>query len=57
LKVREFRVDYQILQYSKRIRKKKELNAKVVKISGAAEVMPSLGAADAIIDVMNTGIH
>lgn len=31
------------------------LKAKVVKISGAAEVMPYLGAADAIIDVTSTG--
>jgi ATP phosphoribosyltransferase len=35
--------------------KSKGLKAKLVKISGAAEVMPSLGAADAIIDVMSTG--
>jgi ATP phosphoribosyltransferase len=34
---------------------RKGLNAKIVKISGAAEAMPSLGAADAIIDVMSTG--
>jgi len=31
------------------------LRAKIVKISGAAEVIPSLGAADAIIDVASTG--
>jgi ATP phosphoribosyltransferase len=34
---------------------KKGIRAKLVKISGAAEAMPSLGAADAIIDVMSTG--
>ncbi|AWR94793.1 ATP phosphoribosyltransferase [Acidianus brierleyi] len=34
---------------------RKNINAKIVKISGAAEVMPSLGAADAIIDVVSTG--
>lgn len=34
---------------------KKGLRAKVVKISGAAEVMPYLGAADAIIDVISSG--
>ncbi len=31
------------------------LKAKLVRINGAAEVMPYLGAADAIIDVMSTG--
>ncbi len=35
--------------------KSKSLNAKLVKISGAAEVMPYLRAADAIIDVASTG--
>lgn len=35
--------------------KEKGLSAKIVKISGAAEAMPLLGAADAIIDVMSTG--
>jgi len=34
---------------------KVDIDAKIVKISGAAEVMPSLGAADAIIDVASTG--
>lgn len=33
----------------------KNLKAKIVRISGAAEVMPYLGAADAVIDVMSTG--
>ncbi len=31
------------------------MDVEVVKISGAAEVMPILGAADAIVDVMSTG--
>jgi ATP phosphoribosyltransferase len=34
---------------------KKGIKAKIVRISGAAEVMPSLGAADAIVDVTSTG--
>ncbi|EZQ11026.1 MULTISPECIES: ATP phosphoribosyltransferase [Acidianus] len=34
---------------------KNEIKAKIVKVSGAAEVMPSLGACDAIIDVVSTG--
>ncbi len=33
----------------------KGLKAKIVRINGAAEVMPYLGAADAIVDVMSTG--
>lgn len=35
--------------------KEKELKAKIIKISGAAEVMPYIGAADAIIDVVSSG--
>ena len=34
---------------------RKGIEARLVKISGAAEIMPSLGAADAIIDVTSTG--
>ncbi|MEM4047495.1 MAG: ATP phosphoribosyltransferase, partial [Metallosphaera sp.] len=34
---------------------RKGIRAKIVRISGAAEIMPSLGAADAIIDVTSTG--
>ncbi len=33
----------------------KGLKAKIVRVSGATEVMPYLGAADAVIDVMSTG--
>lgn len=33
----------------------KGIKARIVRISGAAEVMPYLGAADAVIDVMSTG--
>ncbi len=35
--------------------KEKGLNARIVKISGSAEVMPGIGAADAIIDITSTG--
>ncbi len=35
--------------------KKKGLKWKIIKISGSAEIMPGLGAADAIIDVSSTG--
>ncbi len=34
---------------------RKGITARLVKISGAAEIMPSLGACDAIIDVTSTG--
>ena len=34
---------------------KKGINAKIVKISGSAEIMPGIGAADAIIDITSTG--
>lgn len=33
----------------------KGLDARIVKVSGATEVMPHLGAADAVVDVMSTG--
>ncbi len=35
--------------------KEKGINAKIVKISGSAEIMPGIGAADAIIDISSTG--
>ena len=35
--------------------KKKNLKLKIVKISGSAEIMPGIGAADAIIDITSTG--
>ncbi len=55
LKGKEFRVATKYYNIAKEYVRRRELNAKVVKISGAAEVMPSLGAAEAIIDVMSTG--
>ncbi|UXD21892.1 ATP phosphoribosyltransferase [Ignicoccus pacificus DSM 13166] len=35
--------------------KRKGIKAKIVKISGSAEIMPGIGAADAIIDISSTG--
>uniref|UniRef100_A0A7C2ZMG5 ATP phosphoribosyltransferase n=1 Tax=Ignisphaera aggregans TaxID=334771 RepID=A0A7C2ZMG5_9CREN len=35
--------------------KEKGLKAKIVRVSGATEVMPYLGAADAVVDVVNSG--
>ncbi len=55
LRKRDLRIATKYYNIAKEYVNKKELNAKIVKISGAAEVMPSLGAADAIIDVMSTG--
>ena len=55
LKEKELRIATKYYNIAKDYISKKGLNAKIIKISGAAEVMPSLGAADAIIDVMSTG--
>ncbi|WP_338600556.1 ATP phosphoribosyltransferase [Sulfolobus tengchongensis] len=55
LKGKEIRIATKYYNIAREYVTKKELNAKIVKISGAAEVMPSLGASDAIIDVMSTG--
>ncbi|BDB97367.1 ATP phosphoribosyltransferase [Saccharolobus caldissimus] len=55
LKGRELRIATKYYNIAKEYVIKKELNSRIIKISGAAEVMPSLGAADAIIDVMSTG--
>lgn len=52
---REIRIATKYYNIAKEYIEKKNIRAKIVKISGAAEVMPSLGAADAIIDVMSTG--
>ncbi|GAA5418939.1 ATP phosphoribosyltransferase [Sulfurisphaera tokodaii] len=51
----EIRIATKYYNIAKQYLEKKNIKAKIVKISGAAEVMPSLGAADAIIDVMSTG--
>ena len=52
---REIRIATKYYNIAEKYLEKKNIRAKIVKISGAAEVMPSLGAADAIIDVMSTG--
>lgn len=52
---REIRIATKYYNIAKQYVERKNIKAKIVKISGAAEVMPSLGAADAIIDVMSTG--
>ncbi|AAY80888.1 ATP phosphoribosyltransferase [Sulfolobus acidocaldarius] len=51
----EIRIATKYYNLAKKYITEKGIPAKVVKISGAAEVIPSLGAADAIIDVMSTG--
>lgn len=51
----EVRIATKYVNIARRYVEEKGIRAKLVKVSGAAEVMPSLGAADAIIDVMSTG--
>jgi len=52
---REIRIATKYYNIAKRFVEETGLKAKIFKVSGATEVMPSLGAADAIIDVMSTG--
>lgn len=52
---REIRIATKYYNIALRYANSKNLKARIVKISGAAEVMPYLGAADAVIDVMSTG--
>lgn len=51
----EIRIATKYFNLATRYLERKGIRAKLVKISGAAEIMPSLGAADAIIDVTSTG--
>lgn len=51
----EIRIATKYVNIAKDYIERKGIRAKIVKVSGAAEVMPSLGAADAILDVMSTG--
>lgn len=52
---REIRIATKYYNIAKNYISMKGIKAKIVRISGAAEVMPYLGAADAVIDVMSTG--
>jgi ATP phosphoribosyltransferase len=52
---REIRIATKYVNIATDYLRRKGVKAKLVKISGAAEVMPSLNAADGIIDVTNTG--
>ena len=49
------RVATKFVNIAKRYLKERGLNFKIVKISGSAEIMPGIGAADAIIDISSTG--
>ncbi len=51
----EVRIATKYVNIARRYVEERGIRARLVKVSGAAEVMPSLGAADAIIDVMSTG--
>ena len=55
LKGREIRIATKYFNIAKSYLNEKGIKGRLVKISGAAEVMPLLGAADCIIDVMSTG--
>lgn len=55
LKRNEIKIATKYYNIAKDYLERNNIKAKIVKISGAAEVMPSLGAADAIIDVVSTG--
>lgn len=55
LKDREIRIATKYFNIAKSYLNEKGIKGRLVKISGAAEVMPLLGAADCIIDVMSTG--
>jgi ATP phosphoribosyltransferase len=55
LKGKELRIATKYARIASKYIEVKNLKAKIVKIGGAAEVMPYLGAADAIIDVVSTG--
>ncbi len=49
------RVATKFVNTAKRFFNEIGVTARIIKISGSAEVMPSLGAADAIVDLMSTG--
>jgi len=52
---REIRIATKYYNIASNYIKQKKLRARLVKVSGATEVMPYLGAADAVIDVISTG--
>ncbi len=49
------RVATKFVNITRKFLQERGVEAKIIKISGAAEIMPGLGAADAIVDVMSTG--
>ncbi|ALU12035.1 ATP phosphoribosyltransferase [Ignicoccus islandicus DSM 13165] len=49
------RVATKFVNISKKFINERNLKWKIIKISGSAEIMPGLGAADAIIDISSTG--
>ena len=51
-----FRIATKYVRITKDYFNKLGIRVKVLKVSGSAEVMPSLGAADAIVDVVSTGL-
>lgn len=51
----EIRIATKYLNIARKYVEQRGIKARLVRVSGAAEVMPLLGAADAVIDVMSTG--
>ncbi len=49
------RIATKFVNLAKRYMTEKGIKGKIVRISGSAEVMPGIGAADAIIDISSTG--
>ncbi len=49
------RIATKFVNLAKKYMEKKNIKGKIVKISGSAEIMPGIGAADAIIDISSTG--
>jgi len=55
LRNKELRIATKYFNIASKYIEKKGIKAKIVRINGATEVMPYLGVADAIIDVVSTG--
>ncbi len=49
------RIATKFVNTARRYMQEKGIEGKIVKISGSAEIMPGIGAADAIIDISSTG--
>jgi len=50
-----FRIATKFVNITQEYIKNKGVDAKIIKISGSAEIMPGIGAADGIVDITSTG--